>query len=306
MSSPATWALELLRRRSPLRAPRPARLRSGPRRCHRAGAERERPAPPPLPAPGAQATHKFEPSEGGVKASSSLSDSNPRVQETVSSDSRDEPALSEVGSGKERSGNPGCSGEGMRAVQYYGCTPANAQPSQRHPHTRRNLLGVGMPPFSVLRASLYCVASAVSQQSSASHPQRSRPAPPLGSVPVGRGDTNGSMPETPRRHRTGVCEWGAQLSCSLTPRVGKHTEKPVCNKTEISYFVCFSGEWQGLTPTCFFFFSSTFCSIAIDWTEKLAVKEFLSTFRLLCARNCTFCIETKLFWMDFLPREPTW
>lgn len=129
MSSPATWALELLCRRSP---PGPIRPGSGsgsapgPAGATGPGSSehgRRRPHPP---LPRAPATHKFEPSEGGVKASSSPSDSNPRVQETASSDSRDEPALSEVGSGEERRGNPGCSGEAMRAVQCYGCTPANA------------------------------------------------------------------------------------------------------------------------------------------------------------------------------------
>lgn len=62
----------------------------------------------------------------------------------------------------------------------------------------------------------------------------------------------------------------------------------------------------GANTRLIFFFPSTFCSIAIDWTEKLVVKEFLCTFSLLSAPNCTFCIETKLFWMDFLLREPTW
>lgn len=143
-----------------------------------------------------------------------------------------------MGSGEERRGNPGCSGEGMRAVQCYGCTPANAQPSQRHPHTRRNLLGVGVPPFSVLRGSLCRVTSAVSQQSPAAHPQRSRPG--------GRGTREDGCP----RHSAGTAPQCATRSAALVlpPRMGEHTEKPVCNKTESSYFVCFSGEWEGLTP----------------------------------------------------------
>lgn len=92
MSSPATWALELLRRRSP---PGPAPLRAPAVPPRRGTASTARAAP------GAPATHRFEPGERGVKASSSPSDSNPCVQETASSDSRDEPALSEVGSGEE-------------------------------------------------------------------------------------------------------------------------------------------------------------------------------------------------------------
>lgn len=214
---------------------------------------RRRPHPP---LPGAPATHKLEPGEGGVKASSSPSDSNPRVQETASSDSRDEPALSEVGSGKERRGNPGCSGEGMRAVQCYGCTPANASPSQRHPHTRRNLLGVGVPPFSVLRASLCCVAGAVSQQSP--HRTRSGPGPLRHSAarPRDGGTRVDRWPRHPHASQHSVRVGSAALM--FLPGWARTPKSQYATRQKVAILIVLVGNGRDLITPTWIFLTSTF------------------------------------------------
>lgn len=142
MSPPATWAPQLPRRR-----------RSPPGPAPRRGT-----ASTAAPAPRAPGRHEFEPGEGGVKASSSPSDSNPRVQETAPSDSRDEAALSEVGSGEERRGNPSrllwgrhacCAGLGLRSCQR------SAQP-EASSHTREFAGCGGAPVFCPGGKSLMC------------------------------------------------------------------------------------------------------------------------------------------------------
>lgn len=43
-----------------------------------------------------------------------------------------------------------------------------------------------------------------------------------------------------------------------------------------------------------------------DTTKRSCRKNSFLLLVLLCAHNRTFCIETELFQMDFLPQEPTW
>lgn len=78
-------------------------------------------------------------------------------------------------------------------------------------------------------------------------PCGSRAPPHTRSVPA-RGTRGDGCPghPLPRRARGGAAP-------VFPPRMGEHSEKPVCNKTESSCSVCFSGEWESNTRLIFFF-----------------------------------------------------
>lgn len=173
MSSPATWALELLRRRSPP-GPAPLRAPAVPPRRGRASRAGAAPAPrSPVPRPRTNSSpvrEELMPHAAQVTQTRAF---RKRLHLTA--------GMSQLFQkwaprGEERRGNPGCSGEGMRAVCNVTAALLPTLSQARGVLTHAGICWAwGLPPFSVLRAN--SVVSLAPCRSRAPHHTRGGPGP---------------------------------------------------------------------------------------------------------------------------------